>query len=108
MRHSSIRFGAVGVRGGDEQHAAAIPTATITYSLSEEADAVRWVQEEVQARGGLPLTEAEAVVRSLSIAMHGGRPIGIPLLQLQELDQYTTHPSLNLPVLTMALAEARG
>src|SRR3989449_2151901 len=69
MRRSSIRFGAVGVRGGDEQHAAAIPTATITYSLSEEADAVRWVQEEVQARGVLPLTEAEAVVRSLSIAM---------------------------------------
>jgi len=108
MRHSSIRFGAVGVRGGDEQHAAAIPTATITYSLSEEADAVRWVQEEVQARGVLPLTEAEAVVRSLSIAMHGGRQIVIPLLQLKEFDQYTTTHSMNVAVLTMALAESRG
>src|SRR6266566_3791599 len=63
MRRSSIRFGAVGVRGGDEQVGAAIPTATITYSLSEEADAVRWVQEDVQARGMLPLTEAGAGVR---------------------------------------------
>ncbi len=108
MRRSSIRFGAVGVRGGDEQHAAAIPTATITYSLSEEADAVRWVQEEVQARGVLPLTEAEAVVRSLSIAMHGGRQIMIPLLQLKEFDQYTTTHSMNVAVLTMALAESRG
>jgi len=62
---SSIRFGAVGVRGGDEQASSAIPTATINYSLSEEADTIRWVQEEVQARGTLPLTEAEAVVRSL-------------------------------------------
>src|SRR5256885_2991769 len=108
MRRSSIRFGAVGVRGGDEQSGAAIPTATITYSLSEEADTVRWVQEEVQARGTLPLTEAEAVVRSLSIAMHGGRQIVIPLLQLQDFDQYTTTHSMNVAVLTMALAESRG
>src|SRR5438552_407723 len=108
MRRSSIRFGAVGVRGGDEQSGAAIPTATITYSLSEEADTVRWVQEEVQARGTLPLTEAEAVVRSLSIAMHGGRQIVIPLLQLKEFDQYTTTHSMNVAVLTMALAESRG
>src|SRR5207247_3613557 len=83
MRRSSIRFGAVGVRGGDEQHAAAIPTATITYSLSEEADAVRWVQAEVQARGVLPLTEAEAVGRSLSSALHGGRPLVRLALHLQ-------------------------
>src|SRR5207244_4635380 len=70
--------------------------------------AVRWVQEEVQARGMLPLTEAEAVVRSLSIAMHGGRQIVIPLLQLKEFDQYTTTHSMNVAVLAMALAESRG
>ncbi len=108
MRRSGIRFGAVGVRGGDEQGAAAISTATISYSLSEEADAVRWVQQEVQARGMLPLTEAEAVVRSLSIAMHGGRQVVIPLLQLKEFDQYTTTHSMNVAVLAMALAESRG
>src|SRR5207302_532693 len=87
---------------------AAISTATISYSLSEEADAVRWVQEEVQTRGMLPLTEAEAVVRSLSIAMHGGRQIVIPLLQLKEFDQYTTTHSMNVAVLAMALAESLG
>src|SRR5207244_5908373 len=108
MRRSSIRFGAVGVRGGDEQASSVIPTATINYSLSEEADTIRWVQREVQARGTLPLTEAEAVVRSLSIAMHGGRQIVIPLLQLKEFDQYTTTHSMNVAVLTMALAESRG
>lgn len=106
MRRSSIRFGAVGVRGSAED--APIPTATISYSLSEEADTLRWVQDEVRARGVLPLTEAEAVVRSLSIAMHGGRHIVIPLLQLKEFDQYTTTHSMNVAVLTMALAEALG
>src|SRR5207244_10003264 len=83
--------------------AAAIPTATITYSLSEEADAVRWVQEEVQARGVLPLTEAEAVVRSLSIAMHGGRQIMIPLLQLKELDRKSTRLNSSHQIISYAV-----
>ena len=106
MRRSSIRFGAVGIRGEDEKTAAAIPTATITYSLSEEADALRWVQDEVKSRGVLPLTEAEAVVRSLAVAMHSGHQIVIPLLQLKEFDQYTTTHSMNVSVLAMALAES--
>src|SRR6059036_563492 len=56
----------------------------------------------------LPLTEAEAVVRSLAIAMHGGRHLVIPLLQLKEFDQYTTTHSMNVAVLAMALAEYLG
>src|SRR5256885_1004073 len=40
--------------------------------------------------------------------MHGGRQIVIPLLQLKEFDQYTTTHSMNVAVLTMALAESRG
>jgi len=44
----------------------------------------------------------------LSIAMHGGRLIVIPLLQLKEFDQYTTTHSMNVAVLAIALAESRG
>ena len=106
LRRSSIRFGAVGVRGEEGHAAAAIPTATITYSLSEEADTLRWVQDEVKSRGVVPLTEAEAVVRSLAVAMHSGHQIVIPLLQLKEFDQYTTTHSMNVSVLAMALAES--
>ena len=54
------------------------------------------------------LLEAESVVRSLSLAMHGDKNIVIPLLQLKEFDQYTTTHSLNVSVLTMALAEWMG
>ena len=111
-RRSSIRFGAVGVRGaGGELLGAereALPVATIAYTLHEEAEAVRWMHAEVGERGQLPLVEAEAVVRSLSVAMHADSEIMIPLVQLKEFDQYTTTHSLNVSVLAMALAEYTG
>ena len=111
-RRSTIKFGAIGVRGSDDTvrpvEAAQVPTATVRYSLNDEADAIRWLHDEVQVTGELPLLEAESVVRSLSVAMHGDKNIVIPLLQLKEFDQYTTTHSLNVSVLTMALAEWMG
>jgi putative two-component system response regulator len=52
--------------------------------------------------------EAESVVRSLAVAMHGESQVVLPLLQLKEFDQYTTTHSLNVSVLTMGLAEYMG
>ena len=108
MRRSSIRFGAVGLKGESENAPEALPTATISFSLGEEVDTLRWMQQEVQTTGAVPLAEAEAVVRSLAVAMHGGRDVMLPLLQLKEFDQYTTTHSLNVAVLSMALAEFIG
>lgn len=108
-RRSSIRFGTIGVRGMNvEQRADAPATATIAYTLQEEAEAVRWLHSEVQDSATLPLLEAEAVVRSLSVAMHSDSQMIIPLLQLKEFDQYTTTHSTNVAVLAMALAEYLG
>jgi putative nucleotidyltransferase with HDIG domain len=112
-RRSSIKFGAIGVRGEEgvvkpptQEHA--LPTATIAYTLNEEAETVRWMHDEVNVRGKLPLIEAETVVRSLSVAMHGDSQIIIPLVQMKEFDEYTTTHSLNVSVLAMALAEFMG
>ena len=111
-RPSNIRYGAVGVRGMTQAQLRSetdmLPTATITYTLREEADAVRWMHDEVQQLNQLPLIEAEAVVRSLSVAMHADSEIVIPLVQLKQFDQYTTTHSLNVSVLAMALAEYIG
>ncbi len=108
MRRSSIRFGAVGLKGETEHATEPLPTATISFSLGEEVDTLQWLQREVQTTGAIPLAEAEAVVRSLAVAMHGDRQVMLPLLHLKEFDQYTTTHSLNVSVLSMALAEFLG
>jgi len=51
------------------------------------------------------MVEADAVVRSLSIAMHAEQAMVLPLLELKEFDQYTTTHSMNVSVLAMALGE---
>ena len=109
MRSLGIRFGAVGLQG-QEQAGPAAPqeTATLDLALGEEAETFRWLQTQVTENGSVPLLEAEAVVRSLSVAMHGDSQIVLPLLQLKEFDQYTTTHSLNVSVLAMGLAESLG
>ncbi|HEX6617906.1 MAG TPA: HD domain-containing phosphohydrolase, partial [Gemmatimonadales bacterium] len=63
---------------------------------------------EVGNGGQLPLLEAYGVVRSLSLAMHGGQVMMMPLLELKEFDQYTTTHAMNVSVLSMALGEYLG
>ncbi|HEV7992060.1 MAG TPA: HD domain-containing phosphohydrolase [Gemmatimonadaceae bacterium] len=110
---TSIRFGALGIRG-EGRLAPLVPVALAPsggagrYELSDEVATVEWMHEEVSARGQLPLLEAESVVRSLAVAMHGDQEMLLPLLSLREFDEYTTTHSLNVSVLTMALSEAMG
>ncbi len=85
-----------------------MPTTTLGLTLGDEAEAFRWMQTEVQTHDRVPLTEAVAVVRSLSVAMHGDSHFVLPLLKLKEFDQYTTTHSLNVSVLALGLAEALG
>jgi putative nucleotidyltransferase with HDIG domain len=80
----------------------------MALSLREEADTVQWMHEETKGGHGLPLAEAEAVVRSLAAAMHGDQAIVLPLLEMRRYDEYTTTHSLNVCVLAMGLAEWIG
>ena len=113
MRSLGIRFGAVGLEGHDraldpDAPLAAQATATLELALGEEAETFRWMQTRVRSQGSVPFLEAEAVVRSLSVAMHGDSRMVLPLLKLKEFDQYTTTHSLNVAVLSMGLAEFLG
>ncbi len=108
MRPSGIRYGAIGVRDVHLDGHVRIAATTLSMGLVEEASAVRWMHEEITGGGALPLAEAEAVVRSLAVAMHGDQNIMLPLLQLRKFDEYTTTHSLNVSVLAMALAEWIG
>lgn len=111
-RPTGIKIGALGIRGETKELQESIdaptPIATISYSLHEEIESIKSMHLDVQQRGRLPLAEAEAVVRSLSMAMHGDQQMILPLLQLREFDEYTTTHSLNVSVLVMALAESIG
>jgi putative nucleotidyltransferase with HDIG domain len=107
MGEPSIRFGQVTL-GGEAQplpQEAQLPVATLAYSLHEEQDTVAWLHQEIQGGSKLPIVEADAVVRSLSLAMHAEQAMVLPLLQLKEFDQYTTTHSMNVSVLAMALGE---
>jgi putative nucleotidyltransferase with HDIG domain len=108
-RVTPIRFGAIGVRSSAEaaerKAEEEVLIANVDLDLSEEADVVSWMHDEVLAARRLPLAEAEAVIDSLSSAMHQEGGAFVPLLMLKEFDQYTTTHALNVAVLAMGLAE---
>ena len=110
-RPTVIQYGIVGVKGqgrrledGDERKA----DRTLAYTLREEVEAVDWLHGEIKADSELHLLEAEAIVRSLTVAMHGDQQFLIPLVRLKQFDQYTTTHAMNVSVLAMALAEYIG
>jgi putative nucleotidyltransferase with HDIG domain len=106
MGESSIRYGQVTLGQSQVLRLEPVmPIAAMTYSLREERDTMDWVHQEIQKGARIPMVEADAVVRSLSIAMHAEQAMVLPLLQLKEFDQYTTTHSMNVSVLAMALGE---
>jgi HD-GYP domain-containing protein (c-di-GMP phosphodiesterase class II) len=118
-RQTAVRFGPVGVQTGvlDVENVSPgtivagvreLLSVTGDYTLREEAEAVRWMHGESARTNSVPLIEAEAVVRSLSVALHADGRLMIPLLRLKAFDQYTTTHSINVSILVMALAEALG
>ncbi len=107
-RPTAIKFGSVGIRGEESAAVEEIKTATIDFTLKEEADTVRWLHDELHNTDNLHLHEAELVVRSLTAAMHGDQQLFLPLLKLKNFDEYTTTHSINVSVLTMGLAEYVG
>jgi putative nucleotidyltransferase with HDIG domain len=110
-RPTEIRYGAVGIEdesGTVLEDVEELATATLGYDLREEVETVEWLHEELKGGQQLHLLEAETLVRSLSVAMHGDQEFLIPLLRLKEFDQYTTTHAMNVSVLAMALAEFIG
>ena len=80
----------------------------MNFALDEEIETIGAIYGTVGSGHALPASEVEAVINSLSVAMHGDSEIMMPLLQLKEFDQYTTAHSLNVSVLVMGLAEFLG
>jgi putative nucleotidyltransferase with HDIG domain len=109
-RPTQIRFGTVGLTEEQEEaeEEQALTTATMSYNLREEVEAVEWIHQELKGSKRLNLLEAETIVRSLTVAMHGDQEFLIPLLRMKDFDQYTTTHAMNVAVLAMALSEYIG
>ena len=103
VRFPNIRFGAVGIRGagweGRKEGA-----ASTHYSIVEEQDAMEWVLSEVSAGHPAPLAEAEAIVRSLSVALQSDDTFVVPLLRLRSVQGYAATHAINASLLVMKLA----
>jgi putative nucleotidyltransferase with HDIG domain len=104
----AIRYGRVGLDDREIDEDQELLTATLSFTLGDEAEAIRWIHEEITGGRELPLVEAESVVRALAVAMQGDQQIMLPLLRLRSYDEYTTTHALNVCVLAMALAEWIG
>ena len=76
--------------------------------VDEESEAVDHLFVQAEARGMIPLAVARAVIQSLSVVLQYGRPLMELLLPVRHHDEYTTVHSLNVSVLSMAMAEAAG
>ena len=110
-RPSNIRYGTVGLGGENEgtgTGADRILTANMGFTLKEEVDAVDWIHGELKDHKKLHMLEAESIVRSMSVAMHGDQAFVIPLLRMKNFDQYTTTHAMNVSILVMSLAEYIG
>jgi HD-GYP domain-containing protein (c-di-GMP phosphodiesterase class II) len=113
----SIRFGTVTVREreapvltGPEDAAEGTggESPALPFALEEEAGAATYIYEQAQTSDKVELVEADAVVRSLSVAMKGSSAMIIPLLRLKASDPYNAIHAINVSVLVMALAEFLG
>ena len=106
-----IRIGTVTVASGDGDVSDTLASVVESLSLStlaEEADAVEYVHEEVQAGRAVPMAEVEAIVHGLAVTIHREQHLMLPLLELKTFDQYTTTHSCNVAMLSIGLAEELG
>ena len=106
---TGIRFGRV-ILGGSRRTMLAIAGlwTTVEYDLSPEVETILWMQEQVASTNTLPVVETETVVRSLALAMRQHGELMLPLLALQDHNQYAVTHSCNVSVLAMGLADYLG
>ena len=103
-----IRIGTLTVASGDVDAGETLASVVESLSLStlaEEADAVEYVHEEVEAGRAIPMAEVEAIVHGLAVTIHREQHLVLPLLELKTFDQYTTTHSCNVAMLSIGLAE---
>lgn len=100
-----IRFGPI----ARDEDAVGEASLKASYPIDEEEhEALDWMFEEVEDQERLTGAVAEAVVRSLTVALHEEKNVLDLLAPLKEFDQYTTVHSMNVALLSMGMSERMG
>jgi HD-GYP domain-containing protein (c-di-GMP phosphodiesterase class II) len=108
-RQTTVKFGQVGIREGDEVVKAEKPDSLKkAYTLDEEMGVVQYLQHRVATGGDIPPDELETVVRSLAVAMRQHDVLMAPLLELKQHENYAAVHALNVAMLVMTFAESLG
>jgi len=108
VRCGALRFGPVGADVAGQWSLTGAPDDQPGFTLQEESEVVAWVFEELRAGSALDMLEVDMVVKSLMAVMQGHGEFLVPLVRLRDFDGYTTAHSMNVAVLSMALAEFLG
>ena len=106
---SSVKFGQVGFRAGQEA-ARVEPTASESrpYTLEEEYLVVEYLHQQLHGSGRILPDEVETVVRSLAVAMRQHDALMAPLLDLKNHENYAPVHALNVAMLVMTCSESLG
>jgi putative nucleotidyltransferase with HDIG domain len=102
-----IRWGLVGVETDGERDEGEQDRGGVPYRLSEEADIVRQLYQRAGQRG-VALDEVEAVIASLSVAMHAEGELLLPVLEFPGHDASHALHAINVAILAMTLGESLG
>jgi HD-GYP domain-containing protein (c-di-GMP phosphodiesterase class II) len=104
---STVKFGQVGVREGQEAPRGDRPAAPArSYTLEEEYVVVEYFQQQLLGSGRILPDEVDTVVRSLAVAMRQQDVLMAPLLELKNHENYAAVHALNVAVLVMTFAES--
>lgn len=73
--------------------------------LAAEIDVVRWIQQEVRDGRALPVADVFTVVSATHVAMKPEGRLTLPLVVVDDMEQYLSVHALNVAMLAMALSE---
>lgn len=76
--------------------------------LGEEMAAVIYLHEEVAAGRAIPMAEATSIVQSLTVIMHRGNAMRLPLLTPRTSAEYAITHACNVAMLSIGLSDALG
>lgn len=110
---STIHFGPVHVRQGEEDDLYVEGWSEADgdgdgFSVVEEVGLLDEAFDRTRSEGSIHIAEVTAVVESLVASMATSQETLLPLIRLKTHDQYTATHSINVSVLSMALAEHVG